>query len=90
MTPLGKTLKALNLHQEKLATETSINQGTISKLLSGHRAASPKLAAKIIDYLDPDRLLLNELMILYPERYSTWEYPEQPEPSKSQQVVSTT
>lgn len=73
VTPLAKALRHLGRTQEATAAALGMRQGAFSKLV--RRCPRPVTAARVLDVVDPDRKLLNELMLLYPERYPSWEPP---------------
>jgi hypothetical protein len=72
-TPLAKALRYLGLTQEGVAARLGVRQGAFSKLV--RRIPRPAMAARVLNEVDPERRLLTELHLLFPERYPDWEPP---------------
>lgn len=72
-TPLAKALRHLGRTQESVATALGMRQGAFSKLV--RHVARPKVAQRVLAVVDPERCLLTELHLLYPERFEDWEPP---------------
>jgi hypothetical protein len=66
-TPLAKVLRSLGVTQDALAARLGLRQGSLSRLV--RRVSRPKHASRILDAIDPERQVLDELHLLYPERY---------------------
>ena len=68
-TPLWKSRKALGLKIEEVADATGLSVSTISRAENGKTIKLPH-AAKLAEYYGQP---LNELHILYPERYEDFD-----------------
>src|SRR5260221_6551911 len=74
-TPLAKALRHLGRTQESTAAALGVRQSSFSKLV--RHVPRPRTATRILDVIDPDRSLLTELHLLYPERYPDWAPPDE-------------
>ncbi len=72
-TPLARGLRFLGISQTTLSGRLGVSQGRVSKLV--RRVGRPAMAKRLLDAVDPERKLLTELHLLYPERYQSWEPP---------------
>ena len=70
-TPLAKALIYLGVTQQRLGEALGLQQAAISKALRG---CSPAVAERIVGALGEsgERLGLDELHLIYPERYPDW------------------
>lgn len=68
-SPLRKARRWKDLSLEEVSARVGIANGHLSKLERGISTPTPGLAAKLARYFAP---VLNELHILYPERYPEW------------------
>lgn len=71
VTPLAKALRHLGRTQEATAAALGMRQGAFSKLV--RRCPRPVVAARVLDVVDPERRLLNELHLLFPERFPDYQ-----------------
>ena len=73
-SPLAKVMRARGIRQAELAETMGTGQSNISAVVvRGTR--SRRFAERVLDAVDHDRKVLNELHLLYPERYPDWEMP---------------
>ena len=67
MSPIRKARNLATLTQAELAAAAGISQGHYSDIEAGKEQASPLVASRIAEKIGRD--LINELVILYPDRY---------------------
>ena len=71
-TPLAKVLAWLPMTQKELGARCKLLQPTVSRLVTGSLPMSRNMAARIIKALDPDRRVISEVHLLYPEQFEGW------------------
>ena len=67
--PVSRVLARFGLLQKELAARGGLSQPLVARLCSGKLRVSQDMAARICDAVDPERQVLDERHLLYPDRY---------------------
>lgn len=73
LTPFARVLQHLDLTQRVAAARCGILAPTMSRMVTGSLPVSRDMAERILDALDPGRVVFNELHLLYPARFRAWQ-----------------
>lgn len=68
-SPLRKARKQLRLKGQFVADAVGVGQDTISRTERGLTKPSPALAEKLTNFFQKEGVDINEIHILYPERF---------------------
>jgi putative transcriptional regulator len=68
-TPLRKIRLLRGLSLQRVATEVGSDTGNLSRIETGKQVARKDLTDRLAALFAPD---INELHIIYPERYADW------------------